>query len=240
MPPPERAEGVDVSNANAGLDWFRIARAGVSFAIVKLTEGEWIDPRRIEHVTGARNADLIVGGYHFARLEGDPQRQAKMFAQTARALGLYSESGAVLDVPPVIDVEDISESRCNGTPTRAYVREWIRVWVETAEVILGRRCVLYTGQAYGAQLGIESSARFDLWVAHYGARSPGSVPPWGHDWSLWQYAGNTIRAADGRVVAPPGLVDGAPGEIDRNKFAGDDSDLRAWCAASVLPRGLNP
>ncbi len=58
--------GVDVSRYDPQVDWKLLAKEGVDFAIVKLTQSDdWKDPLAEAHLKGATEAGLTTGIYHW-------------------------------------------------------------------------------------------------------------------------------------------------------------------------------
>src|ERR1700733_13712635 len=62
--------GFDVYTGDGAVNWTTVKNAGYQFAFVKATEGvNFIDSRFTTNMTGAHNAGVLVGPYHFTRLE---------------------------------------------------------------------------------------------------------------------------------------------------------------------------
>jgi len=58
--------GVDVSSWQTKVDWKVLYEAGVRFAIIKLSQGNYsYDRFTREHVKGARSTGMLVGLYHW-------------------------------------------------------------------------------------------------------------------------------------------------------------------------------
>ncbi|MBI3647932.1 MAG: hydrolase, partial [Actinobacteria bacterium] len=59
--------GIDVSHWQGKIDWTKVAADGVTFAIVKATEGRnYVDPMYATNAAGATANGIAVGAYHFA------------------------------------------------------------------------------------------------------------------------------------------------------------------------------
>lgn len=74
------AKGVDVSTwqhpNGAPIDWHAVASTGVTFAIVKASQGlDWVNPWLERDLDDARAAGLLVGAYHFYELGVNPENQ---------------------------------------------------------------------------------------------------------------------------------------------------------------------
>lgn len=76
------AKGVDVSTwqhpNGAAIDWHEVASTGVTFAIVKASQGlDWVNPWLERDLDDAKSAGLLVGAYHFYELGVNPEAQAQ-------------------------------------------------------------------------------------------------------------------------------------------------------------------
>lgn len=60
--------GIDVSKWQGSINWNRVKRAGVRFAMIKATEGiGYTDPCYDDNITGASAAGIACGCYHYLR-----------------------------------------------------------------------------------------------------------------------------------------------------------------------------
>lgn len=177
-PAPE-LHGIDVSHYQGHVDWPTVAKAGVSFAYVKLTEGvTWRDPYGARNLEQARLAGLRVGAYHYLTAS-DPHEQARAFLD---ALGLDVEAMPPR-LPPMLDLE--SPRLDSDAADRALV------WLHLVEEALGVAPFVYTFPDFAETRHLERCpelARFPLWIAHYGVSAPRVPRPWG-TWVIWQKSG---------------------------------------------------
>lgn len=85
--PPLRAGeryGIDVSAHQGVIDWTRVAGDNISFVYVKATEGgDFTDSRFAQNWTGAHEAGLDRGVYHFFTLCTPGAAQAQHFLDVA-------------------------------------------------------------------------------------------------------------------------------------------------------------
>src|SRR5215210_3716494 len=66
-----RVPGIDVSHWQGTINWASAA-AGKQFAFTKATEGTtYVDPTVATNTSGAQNAGLLTGVYHFAHPDTD-------------------------------------------------------------------------------------------------------------------------------------------------------------------------
>lgn len=206
-------QGVDVSHWQGAINWGAVKSAGIDFAYIKATEGTTFkDSRFGANYTGAYNAGLIRGAYHFARPNAsNGATQANFFASNG---GAWSRDNQTL--PGVLDIEhNPSGAMCYGLST-TQMRTWINDFHTTYKARTTRDIVIYTTGSWwntctGNWTGM--SAKAPLWVAHWGVTSP-NVPSGFPTWTIWQYTAT-------------GRVSGVSGDVDRNKFNGSMDRLLA-------------
>lgn len=259
--------GIDVSAYQSDVDWPLVARSTCyvadarggpcRYALVRTGDGIQTrrdsapDPWAVRHLAGARDAGLLVGGYHYLRAHHGAAAQVDVMLEVLRVAGMGPRDCPIL----ALDYEGRPDAP--GTPadesSGAYWRPSASApLVTTARVLevmaamaasLGRegyRVLVYSGVTwhwYVAQLGIAvppELAGIDLWTPYYtrGARPrlpvgrPGAKPwPWARA-AIWQAAGS---------AGVPGRVAGVPGRCDVNRYRGDEAALRAWWTPSRAP-----
>ncbi|KIK20796.1 glycoside hydrolase family 25 protein [Pisolithus microcarpus 441] len=135
--PVKRADpqGIDVSDYQPNIDWTTVVDNGISFVYIKATEGtSYISPTFSSQYTGATDAGLIRGGYHFAHPdESDGETQANYFLAHG---GSWSADGITL--PGALDIEFIYTttdwwSTCTGN-SASFANDsplWIADWSST-------------------------------------------------------------------------------------------------------------
>jgi hypothetical protein len=128
-------------------DWSPV---GLTFIIVKASEGTTPDPMFSKHVAKARAAGLIVGAYCFNRDDVDMAAQVKTFAAASVGADLF-----------VIDVEG----------THAFDQAQTRDFMNRFRALTGERIGLY----HSASGFFDAGQDWD-WVAHWGVTEPSR--PW--------------------------------------------------------------
>ena len=205
-------QGIDVSYAQARVDWHRVRAAGVQFAYIRQGYRLKTDTMWRVHAGDAKEAGFPVGAYHFAYVDQDPHDEVSRFIDD----GGIDAPGLVLR--PVLDLETRNDAPAS------LVLAWARGWLEE----LASRCdvlpMLYTGPAFWMGLGPEAKLsswqEYPLWIAHYGVSHPTVPAPW-RGYSVWQYSGS-------------GTVDGVTGKVDRNVIApGGNIDWMQWRYARI-------
>ena len=192
-------KGIDVSHHQGSIDWAKVARAGISFAWIKATQGRGlVDDRWRTNRDGAAANGIRWGAYHFAAA-GDPLVEAAHFASAGIVGG---------GLPPALDLEAPGMSA-----------DWAIRFLDELERLLGLApdsAVFYGSAAY---VGSSSRlARHPLWFPRYKSSAvdpdPGSlggpfdgripgVGAWGQHVAVWQYTSS-------------GRVDGIGGNVDRD------------------------
>ena len=203
-----KPKGIDVSAYQPSVNWKTAKANGVSFAYIKATEGiHYTNPKFSSQYTGATNAQIVRGGYHFARPDvSSGAAQAKYFLAHG---GGWSKDGKTL--PGALDIEyNPYGSTCYGKSAAAMV-SWIKDFSNTYHSATKRYPVIYTTTDWWKSCTGNSAAfgsTNPLWIARY-ASSVGPLPAgWGFQ-TFWQYANK-----------------GNLGPGDQNEFNGDAAGLR--------------
>src|SRR5689334_3908175 len=102
--------GIDVSHHQGVVDWGRVGKSDVAFAILKATEGgDYVDETFTRNLAGAGAAGLVVGAYHFFTFCRPGAEQAANF------LRVVPRDRPML--PPVVDIEFVGN--CAARPAVA-------------------------------------------------------------------------------------------------------------------------
>lgn len=219
-----RVEGIDVSHWQGDINWAQVPPEK-RFVYMKSSESTWfVDKKFVSNYDGAEGRQRAP--YHFWRMDGDPQGQAKHWRDTvADRIGEWG---------PVVDAEDgnaLKGSRC---------RAELEVFYEQVLVEFGD-FVTYTGAWWWdswVQAPIEIAKKRGLIVANYKAVYPWSSPympktgGW-TDWLMWQHSSK-------------GSVPGIAGNVDLNLFYGDDAAYNAYMKLTpsdkiklIVPYGMD-
>lgn len=190
MPPADQLlRGVDVSCWQGRVDW-KVAAASdlCRFAYVKATEGATsADERFAENWAGTLCNGIPRGAYHFLVAGVDPRLQAEHFLAT------YPGDG---ELPPALDLE----WGARGSVPSAWEAA---TWLQTVYEVTGVRPIVYTSPGFAALTlagpeGKVVGEYHDLWVAHYGVRSP-SVPKAWSSWRIWQTGKGRVPGFEAEV-----------------------------------------
>lgn len=216
--------GIDVSYAQATIDWSRVKAADhvispsgridgpVGFAFIKAT-GEEIgrlfrDGRFIDNWKGARAAGVVRGAYHFmngAAGSADGRAEADKLLEAISAAGGLAPG----DLRPALDVEWPPKSGA------LFQIEQLTECVEAVRDALGVAPIVYTGRWYWDDItGADCFGWLDespLWLASYTPAVPKPPKLW-TETALWQFTNK-------------GRVDGINGPVDLNRLLAPIEDL---------------
>jgi len=195
------ARGIDVSRWQGRIDWARVASAGITQAMVKMTEGgTYVDPRFVENFRGMRDQSLRAGVYHYFRaLSSTPCEQLANIRKQLAEVGF--EAGRDL---LAIDVE----TQHNEQASPDQMADALHSLVTSVRALLdGAYPLIYTSPELWDRSVAWHKHEFSecpLWVAHWQVDEPSLPQSWsrrGKSWSWWQHSSK-------------GLVDGIQGEVD--------------------------
>ncbi len=181
--------GLDISSYQHGkapINWPLLARHGISFVSVKVSEGTYYhNPYYQADVRAAHAAGLAVLPYVFA----NPVRAGG--ASTARyAVRITGSLRRPTQLPLVIDLENDpyrAGADCWGISRKAMIG-WIAGFVDQARASTGKWPVIYTAAIWWRECtGATNRFRRDpLWLAAFGGTRP-AVPSTWRRWTFWQY-----------------------------------------------------
>jgi lysozyme len=208
-------KGVDVSHFDGTIDWAAARRDGITFAIIKATEGtSFVDNRFATNWANTQANGIVHGAYHFFRPKSDPVAQADFFVRVAGS----PKSG---ELPPVIDLE------VTDGLTAAQVAAGARTFLQRVQQKTGRVPMIYTSvRVFNSLLGGPPGFNpYPLWVANWNVRCPNIPnPPWTR-WTVWQSSAT-------------GTVAGFSDPVDVDRFNGTSADLMAFVRSSSVQREL--
>jgi len=199
-------QGIDVSHFQGAVDWQQVAKAGMSFAFAKATEGiTYVDPQFATNWDGIQAAGLLRGAYHFFEANDDAAAQAQHFLATVQL--------APGDLPPVLDVET------TAGVSDAQIWSGVATWLQVVEQATGRQPILYTAPGFWNSHAPDLTlTRYPLWLADY-ATQP-LLPQGWTSWLFWQHSQS-------------GSVAGVTGAVDLDSFSGTLQQLQELAQASM-------
>lgn len=203
--------GIDVSanNATIPIDWSKIPKDKVRFAIIKATEGgtyedAWFD----RHWTSAHAQGFVCGAYHFYRSNRTGQQQADNIVKHILQDGHFGKG----DLPVAIDVEEL-KSVTNPATTATFLKE-LTVCVKAVEAAMGAPPLIYTASYIWNALGNPSDlTNYPLWIANPTTAAAPALPNPFTKYCLWQYSFK-------------GSMAGIQGAVDLDRFNGAEADFQ--------------
>ncbi len=195
---PNAKMGIDVSKWNKEIDWDKVKKAGVEFAIIRVgyrgaTTGALVeDPYFETNIKGASRAGIPVGVYFFTQAL-DPVEAVEEASMVTALCKDYE-----ITYPVFLDVEGLGGSgRADGldVEARTAVSKAFCATVESA----GYRAGVYSSRNWLNQmLDMDKLRDYVVWLAEYR-----DVPIYQGYYHMWQYTSN-------------GSVDGIEGRVDFN------------------------
>jgi GH25 family lysozyme M1 (1,4-beta-N-acetylmuramidase) len=225
-----RLSGVDVYAGNGTVNWSSVNSAGISFAFVKATQGNYYeDANMAANVNNAKAAGLSVGVYDLADPAScSPSTEANYFWNYAK--NYVTADGATL--MPVLDFEPntLGESTFTGASSWS---DWVNQWCTDVQNLatakgLNVTPIIYVSAGWTSTYLGSSDSWTGSWIADYNGESASTGSPWDGGsyyqpwgsgvWDFWQYTSS-------------GSVSGISGACDRDVFNG--SSLSAFIVASA-------
>ncbi|GAA3020337.1 glycoside hydrolase family 25 protein [Streptomyces fulvorobeus] len=161
--------GVDVSAYQTSFE-----TDGLDFVFIKATEGRsYVNPRLASQTEQARDADCVVGFYHFL-WPGDADEQAEYFVRKSP-----EQAGDVL----AVDWEQTGEG------TRADCADKDRFIRALKRLRPGRRVLLYCNRHFWLNHDTTSNAGDGLWIADYGTAGKPRIEA---AWRIHQYTDHPL------------------------------------------------
>lgn len=175
MPKGYSTFGIDISRHQGKINWNRLKNenspeAPITFAYIKATEGcNYKDPRFGTNWKEAKQHGFIRGAYHYFTGKSPGEAQADMYIRNVKL-----ESG---DLPPMVDIEEEPADRT------AFIAE-LKKFILKLEAHYGVKPIIYSYAKYhNRYLKDDFFKEYDLWVAHYYAKSPNVK----REWKMWQF-----------------------------------------------------
>ena len=254
-------QGIDVSSfqEDPGINWTTVAGAGIKFAAIKVTEGDYyLNPDAQADLKAAQAAGLSVMAYAFAIPNGgtaDPE-QASPVVQADYAVAKATESDG--QVPEImLDIEydpydgpppsGDGTNECYGLTT-SQMQTWISGFAAEIRAKTGQPPIIYSTQDWWNKCTGSSTAQGQdqLWVAESGVSSPALPAGW-TTWNIWQYGVGTVAGISGTAdldqlnpavltLTSPGVQQDAAGSAASVQVQASMSGLDY--TATGLPAGL--
>ena len=184
-------KGIDVSYHQGSIDWEKVKRDGIQFAILRDGYGRFLDQKDKkfeENYKNAKAAGIPVGAYHYSYatdVEG-----AKKEAEVCKKF----IEGKRFEYPIAYDVEDSKQSNLSRKELTEIVRTFCSEMEEAGYYV----CIYASLSWLKNKLDMSALKDYDVWLAHWA-----STPGYNGSIGLWQ---NSSK----------GSVDGICGHVDTN------------------------
>ncbi len=200
-------KGIDVSNWQSVIDWQRAKADGVSFAMVKASQGKltsnpnvgpFADSMFMNHLKGAVRAGIPVGVYHYlsARNIAETEKEAAFFIKTVAPVKDKVTLWAAID----------AEDDANLPTEKGALTQMIHLFADIL-VRAGYRPMLYSNPGYLTyRLGDVSD--LPLWLAYWGVTADKALA---YSPTIWQPSKAPVDGVRGDV------------DIDYGYFAADST-----------------
>lgn len=204
--------GIDVSEWQGKINWEKVKKTGISFAMIRCgyrqTEGSKIheDVRFRENIEAATNAGLKVGVYFF----GTAKNEAEALEEAEFTINLIKDYN--ITYPVAYDAETFNKGRLKNV-SYSTITDNILTFTETVGSY-GYETMVYS--YYDALINMLDMGKFDgklIWLSHFS-------PTTGYigNYNMWQYTSE-------------GHVDGINTNVDINisyfKFVENEEDIVA-------------
>lgn len=231
--------GIDVSTHQGVIDWDAVAGAGLSFAIIKATQGRseataglrnFTDSKFARNITEAHRIGLRVGVYHYltAQTVTEAMEEAECF------LSVISPYKALIDLWAVVDVESKYLPKDKKLLTQIVNTFCSRVHADDL------RPMVYTNPDF-IKNRLNGITLWPLWLALW--RSKTNVPKISDypNMKLWQWGSEAVDGINGNVDANYMIVE-KPEEVPevpksetvvKPAAPGKDNTASAWAADAV-------
>lgn len=185
-----RSKGIDVSEHQGHIDWAKVAKDGVQFAVIRAGYGRELtqkDDNFEQNYTAAKKAGIQVGAYWYSY--ADSVKRAEEEAKTC----LKVLEGKHFELPVFFDQEYEKSILALSNKTRTDI---ILKFLEIIQAA-GRKCGLYSSTNFiTTKLEASRLRQYPLWIAEYGSKLHYTGTVW-----AWQYS------SKGRVSGIRGNVD---------------------------------
>ena len=185
-----RSKGIDVSEHQGVIDWAKVAKDGVQFAVIRAGYGRELsqkDKQFERNYAGAKAAGIQVGAYWYSYANSVERGE-----QEARTC-LKVLEGKRFELPIFFDQEYEKSILALSNKTRTDI---VLKFLETVKGS-GRKVGLYSSTNFiTANLQANRLTEYPLWIAEYGSKLHYTGKVW-----AWQYT------SKGRVAGIRGNVD---------------------------------
>lgn len=202
-------KGIDVSYHQGVIDWNKVKKAGIEFAILRIGYGMYDNQKDKQfeaNYTNARANDIPVGvyTYSYAKTVAEAEKEAECVIKWL--------NGRHLDLPVYFDLEDKSQTNLGKNTLNEMCKAFCNK-IEKAGYWAG----IYTNKYWATGLidGADLGSRYTYWIAQYNKECTYKGP-----YAMWQNSSS-------------GKVDGINGNVDMNYLYSDLGGSQGSASVSV-------
>ena len=187
-----REKLIDVSTWNGNIDWNKVYKSGVRYAMIRSSFGienpNQVDNKFVRNITNAQRAGVKCGIYHYsyAKSATEAKKEADFCLKTIK--------NYKIDLPVAFDIEDSSQTHL-GKDTLTSIVIAFCDRIKSA----GYRPMLYCNPNWLCNYLHKDKLinKYDIWLANWGVSAPS------YNCAIWQYSES-------------GSVPGVSGSVDMN------------------------
>ena len=187
-----REKLIDVSTWNGNIDWNKVYKSGVRYAMIRSSFGvenpNQVDNKFVRNITNAQRAGVKCGIYHYsyAKSAAEAKKEADFCLKTIK--------NYKIDLPVAFDIEDSSQTKLGKDALTSIVIAFCDR-IKSA----GYRPMLYCNPNWLCNYLHKDKLinKYDICLANWGVSAPS------YNCAIWQYSEN-------------GSVPGISGSVDMN------------------------
>lgn len=212
-------KGIDVSKWQKQINWSKALDQGISFALIRASEGDKLIDSQFERNMRQTEALRIPRGiYHYYRPDHDWRGQASLF--------VYLVQSWQFELDAMVDIES------SGSLTKTQLESQVSKFVQRVESETARKLMIYTSPGFFNRHMPTTDWAWQrrLWVAHWTSAGQPTIPSeWGNrnrTWTFWQHsARNQFGGAYGVATK----------SIDLDRFNGSPQEFMRMYKLASLP-----
>ena len=185
-------KGIDVSKHNGVIDWSKVKKSGVDFAVIRAGYGRLIEQKDKQfenNYAGCKEQGIPCGAYWYSYAHSTAE------IQTEARVSLQAIKGKQFEYPIYLDMEEKSQFNLGKATCSAMAKAFLEI-LENAGYFVG----IYSSKS-GLENYIDADIRekYTVWVAHVNVAKTSYAMPF----DVWQYSWK-------------GRIDGISGDVDCN------------------------
>ncbi len=185
--------GVDVSKWQGSIDWKKVSKTGIDFAMIRSSYGSYhVDETLKTNVAGCEKYNIPYGFYHYtyAKSVSEAKTEAKFFLKTIKK---YSP-----EYPIVLDIEESFYS----SMTQKQVTDIIVAFMNEIENAGYYGTVYSYANFFTNHTNMNKVKKYNVWVASWGDEDKLNQH-YDYQYGMWQYTDK-------------GTLNGIQGDVDLN------------------------